>query len=194
MTKVFYRPGAPTPFGVAASAVLIEVPGGDQADLAAVFGALPPGQTISASLNGAGSHKSVHLAWEGVTIQPGDVVLIRTGTARYWGEDGADHKTLAEHDSAGVNLEATRWLVEDQGAMMVGADNSGYEAKSPTGKPYNGLAVHRYLLVDQGVHIAEFHNLEGLSKAKAYTFCYSAAVNKIKGTVAGFALRPLALR
>ncbi len=134
------------------------------------------------------------LAWEGVTIQPGDVVLIRTGTARYWGEDGADHKTLGEHDSAGVNLDATKWLVEVQGAMMVGADNSGYEAKSPTGKPHNGLDVHRYLLVDQGVHIAEFHNLEGLSKAKAYTFCYSAAVNKIKGAVAGFALRPLALR
>lgn len=134
------------------------------------------------------------LAWEGVSLKPGDVVLVRTGTARYWGEDGADHKALAAHDSAGVDLEATKWLVEEQGAMMVGADNSGYEAKSPTGKPHNGLNVHRYLLVDQGVHIAEFHNLEGLSKAKAYTFCYSATVNKIKGTVAGFALRPLALR
>jgi hypothetical protein len=54
--------------------------------------------------------------------------------------------------------------------------------------------VHRYLLVDQGVHLGEFHYLEGLSRAKAYTFCYVAAVNKIKGAAAGFALRPLALR
>ncbi len=134
------------------------------------------------------------LAWEGVTLAPGDVVLVRTGTARYWGEDGADHARLAEHDTAGPDLDATRWLVEDQGAIMVGADTSGYEV-SPSPKPADTIIpVHRYLLVEQGVHLGEFHNLEGLSKAKAYTFCYVAAVNKIKGTAAGFTLRPLALR
>ena len=46
----------------------------------------------------------------------------------------------------------------------------------------------------QGVHIGEFHNLEALGAAKAYTFCYVATTNKIKGTAAGFALRPIALR
>ena len=134
------------------------------------------------------------LAWEGVSLKPGDVVLVRTGTGRFWGEDGADHKTIAEHDSAGPDLQATRWLVEDQGAVMVGSDTSGYEvnpAAEPTGTM---IPVHRYLLVDQGVHIGEFHYLEGLSKAKAYTFCYTATVNKIKGAAAGFALRPIALR
>ena len=134
------------------------------------------------------------LRWEGVTLQPGDVVLVRTGTARYWGEDGADHAALAAHDSAGPDLEATRWLVEDQGAMMVASDTSGYEVSPPPGKPGTMIPVHRYLLVDQGVHIGEFHNLEGLSRARAYVVCYVAATNKIKGTAAGFALRPLALR
>ncbi len=67
------------------------------------------------------------LAWEGVTLAPGDVVLVRTGTARYWGEDGADHAKIGEHDSAGPDLAATKWLVEDQGAIMVGSDTSGYE-------------------------------------------------------------------
>lgn len=134
------------------------------------------------------------LAWEGVSINPGDVVLVRTGTGRFWGSDGADHKTIAEHDSAGPDLEATKWLVEDQGAMMVGSDTSGYEVNPPTGSPGTGIPVHRYLLVDQGVHIAEFHYLEHLSEAKAYTFCYIANTNKIKGTVAGFALRPIAIR
>ena len=56
------------------------------------------------------------------------------------------------------------------------------------------IPVHRYLLVDQGVHLGEFHYLEELSRSKTYVFCYVAAVNKIKGTAAGFALRPLALR
>lgn len=134
------------------------------------------------------------LAWEGVTLQPGDVVLVRTGTGRYWGEDGADHALIGEHDSAGCDLEATRWLVEQQGAMMVASDTSGFEVNPAPGKPGSGIPVHKYLLVDQGVHIGEFHNLEGLSRAKAYVFCYVASTNKIKGTAAGFALRPLALR
>jgi kynurenine formamidase len=134
------------------------------------------------------------LAWEGVTLAPGDVVLVRTGTARYGGEEGADHARIGEHDSAGPDLAATRWLVEDQGAIMVGSDTSGYEVSPPPGPTDTFIPVHRYLLVEQGVHLGEFHNLEGLSKAKAYTFCYVAATNKIKGTAAGFALRPIALR
>lgn len=134
------------------------------------------------------------LAWEGVRLQPGDVVLVRTGVGRYWGEDGADHEKIREHDSAGVTMEGTKWLVEDQGAMMVGSDTTGYEVSPPAGTPDNAIPVHKYLLVDQGVHIGELHNLEGLSQAKAYTFCYICTVNKIKGTVAGFTLRPIAVR
>jgi kynurenine formamidase len=134
------------------------------------------------------------LAWEGVAIQPGDVVLVRTGTGRFWGDDGADHQTIAEHDSAGPDLAATRWLVEEQGAVMVGSDTSGYEVSPAQGSPDLSIPVHRYLLVDQGVHLGEFHYLEQLSKARAYTFCYLASVNKIKGAAAGFALRPIALR
>jgi kynurenine formamidase len=134
------------------------------------------------------------LAWENAHLEPGDVVLVRTGTGRFWAEEGADHAKLADHDSAGPDLDATKWLVEDQGAMMVGSDTSGYEV-NPAPKPGGtGIPVHRYLLVDQGVHIGEFHYLEGLSKAKAYVFCYVAMTNKIRGTAAGFALRPIALR
>jgi kynurenine formamidase len=134
------------------------------------------------------------LAWEGVSLQPGDVVLVRTGTGRLWGDDGADHARIVEHDSAGPDLAATRWLVEDQGAVMVASDTSGYEVNPPPIASGSPIPVHKYLLVDQGVHIGEFHNLEGVSKAKAYTFCYVATVNKIRGAVAGFALRPIALR
>ncbi len=134
------------------------------------------------------------LAWEGARLAPGDVVLVRTGTGRYWGEDGADHARIAEHDSAGIDLDAAKWLIEEQGAVMIASDTSGLEVSPPPASPGNSIPVHRYMLVDQGVHIGEFHYLEDLSKAKAYTFCYSAAVNKIKGAAAGFALRPVALR
>jgi kynurenine formamidase len=134
------------------------------------------------------------LAWEGAALQPGDIVLVRTGTGQFWGNDGADHASIVAHDSAGPDLTATRWLVEDQGAMMVGSDTSGYEVSPPPGPAGTGTPVHKYLLVDQGVHIGEFHNLEGLSRARAYVFCYIAVTNKIKGTAAGFALRPIAVR
>ena len=134
------------------------------------------------------------LAWEKVTLAPGDVVLVRTGTGRFWGEDGRDHARIAEHDSAGPDLAATQWLIADQGAILVGSDTSGYEVNPAPESPGTGIPVHRYLLVDQGVHLGEFHYLEGLSQARAYTFCYIATVNKIKGAAAGFALRPLALR
>ncbi len=130
-----------------------------------------------------------------VKLRPGDTVLIRTGTMRHWGVNGADHKTLGEHDSAGIDLAAAKWLVEEQGAMLIGADTSGLEwSPSPMESAGGFIPVHRYLLVEQGVHIGEFHNLENLARERVYEFCYICTTNKIRGTVAGFALRPIAIR
>lgn len=128
-----------------------------------------------------------------VELHPGDVVLFRTGTLRYWNADGADHAKLDEHDSAGITLETAKHVVEKHGAMMVGSDTSGLEVRPPP----SGTApfpVHEYLLVKQGVHILEFHYLEDLAHDKQYEFCYVASTNKIAGTTAGFTLRPLAIR
>ncbi len=173
---------APTIPPIVARGVLVDVAGYKNVD------ALPGHTRITAQ------DLQEKLAWEKVTLAPGDVVLVRTGTGRFWGEDGSDHARIAEHDSAGPDLAATRWLVEDQGAIMVGSDTSGYEVNPAPDSPGTGIPVHRYLLVEQGVHLGEFHYLEGLSRARAYVFCYIATVNKIKGAAAGFALRPIALR
>ena len=54
--------------------------------------------------------------------------------------------------------------------------------------------MHVYLLVQQGVHILEFNNLERLAADRVYEFAYILTTNAIRGTVAGTALRPLALR
>jgi kynurenine formamidase len=129
-----------------------------------------------------------------VELKPGDTILIRTGTLRYWGEDGADHDKLRAHDSAGIDLAAARWLVEEQGAILIGSDTSGLEWLPGPDQQSTFLPVHKYLLVDQGVHIGEFHYLEDLAKSKTSEFCYCCVTNKIKGTTAGFTLRPLALR
>ncbi|MBX3412728.1 MAG: cyclase family protein [Pirellulales bacterium] len=134
------------------------------------------------------------LARQKIGLRPGDVVLFRTGTLRYWGAEGADQDLLAEHDSAGITLDTAKYLVEQFGAMMIGSDTSGLEVNPPPPGSDTFIPVHRYLLIEQGIHILEFHNLEELSRDKIYEFCYVASTNKIAGTTAGFALRPLALK
>jgi kynurenine formamidase len=96
-------------------------------------------------------------------------------------------------------MTAAKWLVEQKGAMALGTDTSGLEVLPPREEDSRAVGgsfnpVHVYLLVDQGVHILEFHNLERLAADRVYEFAYIASTNAIRGTVAGTALRPIALR
>jgi len=134
------------------------------------------------------------LEWEKTDIQPGDAVFIRTGTLQYWGETGSDYDKLRAHDSAGINMDAAKWLIEQKGAIYVASDTSGLEVAPAAGGSKSFIPVHEYLLIEQGVHIGEFHYLEDLARDKAFEFCFVTSTNKIKGTVAGFTLRPLGLR
>jgi kynurenine formamidase len=133
------------------------------------------------------------LASQKTDVEPGDIVMIRTGTCRYWGATGADHAKLSQHDSAGITLESAKWLVEQKGAVFVGADTTGLEVGQDPAQPGAAIPVHEYLLVEQGVHIGELHNLEGLARDRVYRFVYVAVTNRIKGATAGFTLRPLAI-
>ncbi len=162
---------------IVARGVLVDVAGWKGVD------ALPPRFAIGPKeLQGA-------LARQQTDVEPGDAVLIRTGTLRYWGETGADHERIAPHDSAGLTIEGARWLVAEKGAVLIASDTSGLEWG---GDP--NLPVHEYLLVEQGVHIGELFYLEELARDKAWRFALIVATNRIRGTTAGFALRPLALR
>ena len=78
--------------------------------------------------------------------------------------------------------------------MMIGSDTSGLEVQPAPEGSDSFIPVHKYLLTEQGVPIAEFHFLEELSRDKVYEFCYMAVTNKIVGTTAGFCMRPLAIR
>ena len=77
---------------------------------------------------------------------------------------------------------------------MIGSDTSGLEQQPAPKGSKTFIPVHNYLLVEQGVHIAEFHYLEDLAKDKVYEFCYIASTNKIAGTTAGFTMRPVAMK
>ena len=128
------------------------------------------------------------------------MVLLRTGAIQYW-ENLEDREKIVAHDTAGLTLEGAKWLVEEKGSMMIGSDTSGMER---TPRPDEIAAIveehntffpaHNYLLINQGVHIGELHYLEDLARDKVYEFAYICSTNKIKGTTAGFTLRPIALR
>jgi kynurenine formamidase len=141
---------------------------------------LPLNYRINASdLKGA-------LQKQNTTLQPGDVVLIRTGQARLY-QDAEEYL----HAFPGINLEAVKWLVEDQQVMLLGADNLSFEAFPPE-REDNWVPVHTYLLAEKGVMFIEQMNLESLAKDNIYEFAFIAASLKLKGA-SGSPMRPLAI-
>ena len=147
---------------------------------------LEPGYPIAAEL------LADTLAAQATPFVPGEAVFVRTGLLRHWGDVGADHAKLALHDTAGLTLEAARWLVEERGAILVGSDTSSVEV-SPAVDGGHFSPVHHYLLVEQGVHMGELHNLEALAAERIHRFCYVALSPKVRGTTGGFAMRPIAV-
>lgn len=121
-----------------------------------------------------------------IELQKGDVVLIRTGQARQY-EDA--HKFLDQYP--GINLEAVKWLVEDQQVMLLGADNLSFEAFPPE-RNDNWVPVHTYLLAEKGVMFIEQMFLEDLAKDRIYEFAFVASSLKLRGASAA-PMRPLAL-
>lgn len=119
-------------------------------------------------------------------LQTGDVVLIRTGRMRVY-EDSA-----AYMDSPpGLSLDAARFLVEDNGAMIVGADNLSFEA-FPSELDDDYVPLHTYMLAQQGAPIIELAWLEELARDGIHEFAFIAGPLKLRGADAA-PLRPIAI-
>lgn len=127
------------------------------------------------------------LKTQGTTLRPGDVVLTRTGLMTLWPEQ-AKYRLEAQ---AGLSLEAAQWLVEEQNAMLLGADNFGVES-FPSKNPDNFVPVHVYLLAERGVSLLEVLWLEDLAKDQVYEFLFIASPLKLRGGTAS-PIRPLAI-
>lgn len=148
-------------------------------DVAALFGAEPlpvdfeitPGRLERAA------------AKTGVEIQPGDVVLLRTGWARYW--DDAP-RFVSEVRGPGPSREGARWL-SARGIFAAGSDTIAFELV-----PNPSMPVHVHLLVESGIHIIECLNLERLAAARVHTFLFVAIPLKIRGAT-GSPIRPIAI-
>ena len=124
-----------------------------------------------------------HLEGTGVEVEPGDVVLIRTGWGRYW-DDPA--KFIAEVHSPGPALAGAKWLSE-RAVFTAGSDTAPFEFT-----PSPQMSVHVHLLVESGIHIIECLNLEELAELGATEFLFVAAPLKIRGGT-GSPIRPFAM-
>jgi len=167
------KTGAETIPPIIARGILIDVASAKGLD------ELPPNYRImAADLRKALAHHKVEL-------KSGDVVMIRTGRmARYYN----DHAFM--HEAPGLDMDAARWLVEEKGVMMIGADNLSLEA-FPSQTENNYIPVHTYLLAEQGVMIMELVMLEELAKDKVYEFAFIGGSLKFRGASAA-PMRPIA--
>lgn len=121
-----------------------------------------------------------------VTLQEGDIVLIRTGRMKHY-----NNAEAYMNNPPGLGMEAARFLVEDSGAMVVGADNLSFEA-FPSEVENNYVPLHTYLLAQHGVPIMELVYLDDLSKDKVYEFAFIGGSLKLRGADAA-PIRPIAL-
>jgi kynurenine formamidase len=123
---------------------------------------------------------------QGVQLLEGDIVLIRTGRMKIY-EDAAAYMD----NPPGLGMEAARFLVEEKGAMIVGADNLSLEA-FPSEVANNYVPLHTYLLAEQGAPILELVYLEELARDGVYEFAFLGGSLKLRGADAA-PIRPIAI-
>jgi kynurenine formamidase len=116
-------------------------------------------------------------------IRPGDVVLIRTGWARYFSDP---KKFISEVRGPGPAIEGARWLSE-RGVFAAGSDTVAFEKV-----PDASMPVHVHMLVEKGIHLIECLNLEELAAAGVAEFLFIALPLKIRGAT-GSPVRPVAV-
>lgn len=141
---------------------------------------LPPGYGVTVD--------DLQAATGTVPVEPGDVVLIRTGWPQRYDDAEA---YLGHRDGApGVTGPAAEWLA-DRGVRAVGADTIAFDQILP-GLGHSQMPAHHILLVQRGIHIIEVLNLEELSEHGASEFWFLMIPLRLVGAT-GSPVRPLAI-
>jgi kynurenine formamidase len=123
---------------------------------------------------------------QGIGVQAGDVLLVRTGYARLWNDEGQYLQ------AAGVAKSGTLWAAE-HGVIAVGADNMAWDLPDEH-DPESGATLfgHLHLLTRKGIYILENLTLEELARDRRHVFAFIGIPLKFMGAT-GSPLRPLAL-
>lgn len=148
--------------------VLLDIPGYKGLDI------LPERYAITPEdLEGAAAR-------QGVTIQEGDCILVRTGYARFFETD----RDAYLNKWAGLSDDAAHWIVARK-PRLVGTDNLSLGVPAP-------FASHRIILVEAGIYVMKSLTLEALAADKRYISTVVVLPLKIKGGEASL-VRPIAI-
>lgn len=142
---------------------------------------LPAGQVISPDELDACLRRAK------LKIEPGDVVLIRTGHGKLWLNDNDAYGA----GEPGLGLDAAKFLT-DRKVALIGADNWGIEAV-PHERDDLVFPVHQWNLTKNGVYHLENLDLEQLAADRVYEFCFVFCPLRLKGAT-GSPGNPIAVR
>lgn len=124
----------------------------------------------------------------GVSIRPGDAVLLGTGWSRHWNDRETFVGTTG--GAPGPGPEAAEWLASGK-PRVVGGETVAFE-RIPVGRGHAVLPGHRVLLVDHGINIIETMRLTDLMAAGATEFLFMLTPLALVGAT-GSPVRPVAV-
>jgi kynurenine formamidase len=127
------------------------------------------------------------IAKQGVSVSPGDAILIHTGWGRLWEQDGARYSGPAP----GIGLGAATWLAS-QNVLLIGADTTSVEI-SPNPDKSLDTPVHQLALVVNGIFLLENLKLDDLAAKRVHEFAFIVQPLKIRGGT-GSTVAPIAVR
>jgi kynurenine formamidase len=118
---------------------------------------------------------------EGVKLNQGDAVLVRTGYARYMTVDSEKYL----HDFAGMNADGARHLASKKISVAC-SDNLAFGVPRP-------FELHQVFLVDNGIFMVKSMNMEELAKDQVFVSTLIITPLKIVGST-GSLVRPIAIK
>jgi kynurenine formamidase len=127
----------------------------------------------------------------GITLRQGDILLLRTGYSRWYGQASSEErqKILKQEAFIGVeaSMKAVKWLWNHHVAA-VATDAPGFEVcPVPWSEAASKTIMHEWILVHFGMPLGELWNLEDLSglcqELQRWSFFFtSAPLHVIGGT------------
>jgi kynurenine formamidase len=124
---------------------------------------------------------------DGLTLSPGDVVLIRTGHAQLWMKDNVTYG----RGEPGIGMDAAKFLADER-VSLIGADNWAIEVV-PHQDPDRPFEVHQFTLTRHGIYHLENLNLEELAADNIHEFAFVFSPLRLKGAT-GSPGNPIAVR
>jgi kynurenine formamidase len=140
---------------------------------------------------------------QNVDIRKGDILLVRTGWRKTWGEPDAAGRLDAAHTKwhqpqPGVGPDCLKFL-NDMDIVAIGSDNAAVEWGFPAKPNYArkafgflGLPLHVDFIWNRGAYIMEILNLDELAKDRAYEFFFVLGPLLLKGGI-GVPVNPIAI-